>query len=358
MGAGDRLRELDSRVLPRLAGNLSRLGRGPARLRFVVGVSLLSAMVVLVTALWAQRHDADDEAPGPALGPVGVVQGQPVDGYVRATREELAALRQPSTEATAPMFALLSFTGYLSPVELVPVLAGASVAQVYARVPLGGIASQVQRIPAYRVPEDVRAGMLDEARLRDRERGEFVRLDVTVVGTGDGEQRLRRAYRAAAEVAGVEADAYRAGCGCVFAAVVYATVDVLGQIAVRPGVRAVDPAPEIRRLDRVEFRPPLPEQRTGGSDSPDGYPSSPSATVRPPGRADLARPLVSCPPSAWTSSPPTVVTSDSPVDPDASSRRPAGVAGRSTAVPSGLPGDPRGATRSAEAGESRRGSGR
>ena len=28
----------------------------------------------------------------------------------------------------------------------------------------------------------------------------------------------------------------------------------------RPGVRAVDPAPEVRRLDRAVFRPPLPEQ--------------------------------------------------------------------------------------------------
>ncbi|MBM0239561.1 hypothetical protein JNW88_24810, partial [Micromonospora sp. ATA32] len=35
---------------------------------------------------------------------------------------------------------------------------------------------------------------------------------------------------------------------------------VLRRVAARAGVRAVDPAPEVRRLDRAVFTPPLPEQ--------------------------------------------------------------------------------------------------
>jgi hypothetical protein len=72
--------------------------------------------------------------------------------------------------------------------------------------------------------------------------------------------RPRQAYETAARTAGAEAAAYRSGCACVFAAVVRGAPAALQLVATRPGVRAVDPAPEVQRLDRAEFRPPLPEQ--------------------------------------------------------------------------------------------------
>jgi hypothetical protein len=73
---------------------------------------------------------------------------------------------------------------------------------------------------------------------------------------------LRGAYDDAAAVAGAEATAYREHCSCVFAAVVRGIPAALDQIAERTEVRVVDPAPEVRALERTEFRPPLPEQRT------------------------------------------------------------------------------------------------
>jgi hypothetical protein len=131
---------------------------------------------------------------------------------------------------------------------------------VYARAPLDGAQTQVVRIPVYRFPGDVVAGMLDEAARRDQERADYQQLS----GRTNNNLRLRRAYDTAARVAGDEASAFRAHCACVFAAVVRATPAVLTAVADRAGVLAVDPAPEVRRLDRAEFRPPLPSVPPGG----------------------------------------------------------------------------------------------
>jgi hypothetical protein len=136
------------------------------------------------------------------------------------------------------------------------------VAQVYARAPLGVAQTQVVRIPAYRLPDDVVAGMLNAAVSRDRERADYALLSRELTGTNPNEMRLRRAYDDAAAVAGAEATAYREHCSCVFAAVVRAAPAALDRIAERTGVRVVDPAPEVRALERAEFRPPLPEQYT------------------------------------------------------------------------------------------------
>ena len=71
---------------------------------------------------------------------------------------------------------------------------------------------------------------------------------------------VQDAYRRAARTANAEATAYRTHCSCVYAAVVRAAPSALAELARRPGVRAVDPAPEVRSLDRAVFQPPLPEQ--------------------------------------------------------------------------------------------------
>ncbi len=336
MGAGDLLRELDSRVLPPIARGFSRLADGPIRLRLLTGVALLSAAAVLVTAVWtvdrAPQADRD-----PDLLRVGVVEGQSVPGYVRSSRGELAALVRPpggGAPAVTDTYALVTLTAYFAPDRLTPVLGGVAVSEVYARPPLGGVPTQVMRIPAYRVPEDVLAGMLDAARRRDREQAEYHRLGA---GLPVGDERLRRAYATAAQVAAAEAAAYRQGCSCVYAAVVRATPAALEQIAGRTEVRAVDPAPEVRRLDLAEFSPPLPEQHdTVVEPSPS---AAPLVTVS-------ASPTRSGPPTpapAGTDRPPSsppAVTSSSPEPAEVTSGPSVGTTPERTAVPSALPAGP------------------
>jgi hypothetical protein len=337
MGAGDLLRELDSRMLPPLARRMSRLADGPTRLRLLTAVALLSATAVLVTAVWTVDRTSSADPPSPELLRVGVVEGQSVPGYVRNSRGELAALLHPTAPGVAPSgetYALVTLSAYFAPDRLKPLLVGAAVAEVYARAPLTDVPTQVLRIPAYRVPEDVLAGMLEAARRRDREQADYAKL---AAAAGDGDQRLRRAYDNAARVAAAEAIAYRSQCSCVFAAVVRGTPAALEQIARRVGVRAVDPAPEVDRLDRVEFSPPLPEQQTTVTESsPAVAPLLPAPALAPgptrPSPAPATTPPAPSPPAAVA---PT--STDLPV-PEMGLSEPAPA--EQTAVPSDLPAGP------------------
>jgi hypothetical protein len=255
---------------------------------------------------------------------VGVVEGQSVPGYLNSSRGELAALLRASS-APGDTWALVSLSAYVPPDRLPAVLGGATVAQVYARAPLGAARTQVVRIPAYRLPDDVVAGMLGAAVSRDRERADYTQLSQELTGTNPNDMRLRRAYADAAAVAGAEATAYREHCSCVFAAVVRGGPAVLDQIAGRAEVRAVDPAPEVRALDHTEFRPPLPEEHTTVPvETRAVIPSTPGsvAAVAPASLAPL--------PSSFGAA----VTSDSPKDPGSGTAPSFPASEERTAVPS------------------------
>ncbi|SNY51103.1 hypothetical protein [Paractinoplanes atraurantiacus] len=225
--------------------------------RFAIACAAVTAGVVLLGALWVGRREAAPVQDPIDVVRIGVVQGQTVPGYLDSSRTELGALAEPSAPAAGDMWALVSFGSYVPAGRLPGLLEGASVAQVYARVPMPGQHTQVVRIPVYRLPADVLTGMLDAAIARDTEKAAYEQLASKLPAA---EARARDAYAAAAHTAEVEAAAYRSGCSCVFAAVVRGTPAALQQVAARPGVRAVDAAPEVRSLDRTEFRPPLPEQ--------------------------------------------------------------------------------------------------
>ncbi|MFJ8830442.1 hypothetical protein [Micromonospora aurantiaca] len=214
-------------------------------------VALACALVVLVVAV-AQRRDrpVSDRTVGEVTR-VGVTDGASIPAYLRAAGDELARLGAPDG------YALVSFDGYLTPARAAAALDGTRVSAVVARVPLPGRQTEIVRIAALRLPQDVVAGMAGVATRKDREAVDY--RSRAAATTADPE--LRRVYDSGAEVAAREAEAYRTGCACVYAAVVSAAPDALRALTGRPGVRVVDPAPEVRRLDRTVFTPPLPEQR-------------------------------------------------------------------------------------------------
>ncbi|WP_416903183.1 hypothetical protein [Micromonospora echinospora] len=259
MRAGELLRRLDQRCLPPLVRALT--GRGGPRPRLLGWVALASVGAVLLTAAWATgRPPVGDRTVGEVTR-VGVGEGDSIPGYLRSAGDELAALPDPAPSASAgSTWALVSLAEYLPPERLAPVLADVPVSAVFGRVPLPGRQTQIVRIPALRVPEDVRAGMVELAGRKDREAADYRARGAELTGDTPQERELRGFYASGAEVAEVEAAAYRAGCSCVYAAVVRAEPSRLRTVAARLGVRAVDPAPEIERLDRTVFTPPLPEQ--------------------------------------------------------------------------------------------------
>ncbi|MEU4334158.1 hypothetical protein AB0F59_05975 [Micromonospora lupini] len=331
MRAGDLLRQLDQRLLPPLTRAVARLGDRSGRSGVLTWAAVLSTAAVLGAAVWA----ADDAPVGDRtvgeVTRVGVADGDSVPGYLRSAAADLAAL-SPTAPATGDgTYALVVLDAYLPPQRLTAVLGDVSVSTVFGRVPLSGRQTEIVRIPALRVPDDVVAGMAQVAARKDGEAADYRARAAGVRGDGAADRELRERYATDADVASAEAAAYRTGCACVYAAVVRAAPEVLRGVASRPDVRAVDPAPEVYRLDRTVFNPPLPEQHdvvrppadTGPGPAPTPLPSAGStpstpSTPRPPvpmGESSEPAPLVTIPspesPSAepTEAAPPSVTTS-------------------------------------------------
>lgn len=261
MRAGELLQQLDQRLLPPLARALTRLGHGPVRLRVLTGAALVSSVAVLVTAVWAADRRPQGDLTVGDVTRVGVLEGESIPGYVQSSRSELAAMvAAPPLGTDGETYALVTLSAYLAPDRLAPVLTGVSVSEVFSRVPLPDTQTQIVRIPAFRLPDDVVANMLQVAERKDREARDYQERGAALTGDGDEVDRLRALYDSGARVAEAEATAYRSRCSCLYAAVVRAAPADLQRVAGRPEVRAVDPAPEVQRLDRAVFSPPLPEQ--------------------------------------------------------------------------------------------------
>ncbi|MFI5915008.1 hypothetical protein [Dactylosporangium sp. NPDC051541] len=247
------LQQLDQRILPPVGNVLARVFRGAQRLRaFTVVVG-----VVAVTATLLAVHRDDRPRSDPSLGDVlrvGVAEGASIPAYLQAGKDELAAL-----PGDAPVYALVSFTAYLGPERLPPVLTDVAVSSVFARVPLPREQTELVRLGAYKLPDDVVVGMDETARRKTEEAQHYRDL---LARADNLPEENRQLYLAGAIVADKEATAYREHCSCVYAAVVHASPAALRAVAARPETRGVDPITEMQRLDRTVFLPPLPEQTT------------------------------------------------------------------------------------------------
>ncbi|MDG4805295.1 hypothetical protein O7634_00800 [Micromonospora sp. WMMD1120] len=333
MRAGDLLRQLDQRLLPRLSRTVARLGDRSARSGVLTWAAVLSAAAVLGTAVWAVDDTPVGDRTVGEVTRVGVSEGDSVPGYLRSAAADLAALHASAQTAEGTTYALVTLDTYLPPQRLAQVLGDVPVSTVFGRVPLPGRQTEIVKIPALRVPDDVLAGMARVATRKDDEAADYRARAAAVRGADAGERELRERYLGGAEVAAAEAAAYRLGCSCVYAAVVRATPVVLRGVATRPDVRAVDPAPEVYRLDRTVFTPPLPEQRdvvrppadtgpTPQPTAPERPASTPSATSPSPtlGESSESAPVVTIPspepftPEPTLSTPSGVTTSPDTLD--------------------------------------------
>ncbi|GIF68051.1 hypothetical protein Ais01nite_60860 [Asanoa ishikariensis] len=301
MRVDDLLRRIDDAIVPPLGRLLDRLRRPTGHTGLLTVVSLVSVTVVLATAVWVAERPRED-APSGEVVRVGVPDGVSVPSYLAESRRELDELSARASGKGDP-YALVMFSAYLAPDRLPTVLDGAPVSEVFTRVPLPGMQTQIARMPVHRVPDDVVAGMLLFAERKEREAHDYQDRAVEVTGTPD-EGRLRPVYETAARVAIAEATAYRTHCSCVYAAVLRAAPPDLKRLAARPGVRAVDPAPEVRTLDRAVFLPPLPEP------NPAPRPTPVEPTAAPPEPTALPAPTPSAEPSGPTPEPPTTAPTE------------------------------------------------
>jgi hypothetical protein len=331
---GDLLRRLDCRLLPVLARSAVRLSQPAHGSRLLGTAATVSVAAVVVTAIWA----ADGPAGGdPTVGEVvrvGVAAGDSIPAYVQASRAELAVLVRASSPTET--YALVTLSEYATPARLATILRGVSVSEVVARVPLPETRTEIVRLPAKRLPADAEAAMVAVADGKDREARDYRDRGSAVSGNGQRERALRRLYETGAAVARAEASAFRAKCGCLYAAVVRGIPADLAEITERSGVRSVDAAPEVHRLERAVLQPPLPEQTDvvrppAGAGLPVDVPIPSQAPV-------LSPPEPVAPTASAASAPgpvPTPVSASPyavPTDPPTSSASPGG-----SAAPSGSP---------------------
>jgi hypothetical protein len=318
--AGDLLRRLDSQLLPALARGALRLSAPGHHAELLAATATLCVTAVLGTAIWAaDRPVVADRTVGEVVQ-VGVAAGESIPAYVRASRAELASLARaaPATET----YALATLSEYVTPARLGSILRGVSVSEVMGRVPLPKTRTEIVRLSAERLPADAEAAMGAVADGKEREARDYRTRGSAVTGNDQSERELRRLYETGAAVARAEAAAFRGRCGCLYAAVVRSTPAALAEVTRRPGVRSVDPAPEVRRLERAVFLPPLPEQ---------------SDVVRPP--IDASLPGGAPPPPSQ----PPVTTRDvsvAPNPPSQSAPTPAPMSASPSAVPTDPPGTP------------------
>jgi len=271
MGLIDRLTKVDEVVV-------TRLGRGARRLAGLCPVSwglpvvaVLAVAAVGATTLLAPRGDAPTSQ---VTVPVGVSDGDSIPDYLATGRAELSGLGD--TAADRPVYALTSFSAYLTPTQVATVVAatgGLATFLASARVPLPHRQTELVRLGAERLPDDLVAAMLQVADRKVRDAAGDTARAASSSGTAGAQAASD------AEVETLEADQYRGQCACVYALVVRATPVVLTRLAGRPEVRGVDPAPQLTTLTGAIFRAPLPEQ-TDVVRPPDDA-ATPEVTRRP-----------------------------------------------------------------------------
>ncbi|NUO56673.1 MAG: hypothetical protein HOV71_12650 [Hamadaea sp.] len=262
---GERLGAVDETLLAPIARGYRRVLGGRRRPHSLTVAACLVAAAVLAVAVWQadRAAPAGDMSVGQVVK-VGVEPNGSIPEYAAGSRAELDKL---AAEGAPEAYALVTLTEYLPPDRLTPILSGVAVSAVYVRVPLTGVQTEIVRIPVTKVPVDVLTGMGRLVDRKNREAAEYAAklsqsaADRTPGGSLPGAD-LVAVYQSGQRVAAAERDAYARHCACAYAAVVRATPAVLQSLARRPDVRVVDVAPEIRRLDRAVFWPPLPEQRT------------------------------------------------------------------------------------------------
>jgi hypothetical protein len=263
----------------RLALGARRIVRGARRIVLVLrragpvaGIALIAVVAVIATVV-VRVAAPPSAAPGRATSPVrvGVSDGDSVPGYLDASRAELAGL-----VGDEPVYALVSLSGYLAPDELAGLLgseAGVTAVFALARVPVPNRQTEIVRLAAQRVPDDITRAMTEVAARKERDAAGYRSR------AGAEPDPVRSAlYRSNAEVSAAEAASYRAGCACVFALVVRAPPAALVALSEVEGVRAVDVATDVGDLGQAVFVAPLPEQTDVVRPLPDDLTSSDGVT--------------------------------------------------------------------------------
>ncbi|THJ75600.1 hypothetical protein E7Y31_04555, partial [Candidatus Frankia alpina] len=160
--------------------------------------------------------------------------------YLGASRQNLASLT--AAAPAADLYAVASLTGPATPDQLIDLFGSYRAVQVFFTAGTGG---QVEQATVRDPVADVHAAFASAAAQAQARAASEARA-----GDAGADNRDRQA---AAQL--------RAGCACLFAAVVRAPAGRLSQLAADPRVRIVDPAPPGAGPTSVRFIPLPPDRR-------------------------------------------------------------------------------------------------
>lgn len=206
-----------------------------------------------------ERQRAEQEAELPmTLGP-GV--GDDIDAHFAAARERAVDLSRRDPDENH--LALVSLNKGLTPEETGELLqeSGLEVRRAYLRAPVPGEPEEI----AFQTPSDIVTGLQqifsEIAARKAKEQQELLGTARTIESGTPEEEAFRRLYEADARTAGQEAAAYRTGCACVFALVVEASAGELAELPALPVVRGVEVAPRGAQLSALDIRPVSPAEQ-------------------------------------------------------------------------------------------------
>ena len=221
-----------------------------------------------------ERQQAEQEAALPlTLGPA---VGDQIDAHFAATRERAVDLSRRDPDRR--YLALVSLNKGLTPEETGRLLqeSDLEVRRAYLRAPLPGEPEEI----VFETPGDIVPALeqvfSEIATRKAKEQQDLLGTARTIEAGTPEEEEFKRLYEADARIAGQEAAAYRTGCACVFALVVEAGAGELAELPALPVVRGVELAPRGAELSALDIRPlsprdqgvvPPPGTRTPGDGS-------------------------------------------------------------------------------------------
>jgi hypothetical protein len=206
-----------------------------------------------------ERQQAEQEAALPlTLGPA---VGEQIDAHFAAARERAVDLSR--TDPGKEYLALVSLNKGLTPQETGELLqeSGLQVRRAYLRAPVPGEPEEI----VFQTPSDIVTGLeqifSEVAARKAKEQQELLKTAQTIAPGTPEEEDFRTLFEADARTAGQEAAAYRTGCACVFALVVQAGVGELAELPALPVVRGVEVAPRGVELSALDVRPLSPTEK-------------------------------------------------------------------------------------------------
>ena len=294
-----RLRDLDDRLVPRMAaglrsmldgvsgggqeilgrgGALRRLddrfaSRGPLKLlRDVPQLALLIVTAVFLAGTGAAlalqepqtgRDQVTDAVQRDASLPLvlGPAVGQDIDQHFAAAAGRLAEVAEDDPDAEH--LALVSLTDPLTPEQTAAFAeeGAVEVRAAYLRAPVPGAPEEISFEPPGDLVEGLREIFSQTALRKAEDQQELLAQAETIPPGTPEEEAFRRQFVADARMAGLEAAAYRIGCPCVFAMVVEGEARVLAALAKAAGVRGVELAPKGAELSALDVQPLAPTEK-------------------------------------------------------------------------------------------------